>query len=280
MEQVIMRGKPVADALRAQFEAKIAAAAARGQQVTLATFRVEGDAASEVYQKRLAKTVASVGAHVQQVVLPETVSQTSAERTLQSLIVDHTVTAILPLQPFPRALDADKLLAMIPAAQDADCLTPAGAGEFYLGHSPWGPATARSCMAILDFYGVELPGKHAVVLGRSNVIGKPVAHLLQQANATVTLCHSRTRDLADICRRADVVVAAIGKAGFVTPDMLREGAVLVDVGINVLPDGGICGDATPAAYEKCSAYTPVPGGVGVVSNWMIVDYLTRNLPEA
>ena len=132
------------------------------------------------------------------------------------------------------------------------------------------------CMAMLKFYKIPLDGKHAVVLGRSNVVGKPVALLLLQENCTVTVCHSHTKNLPELVRQADIVVAAIGKAGFVTPDMVKPGAVIVDVGINVT-ETGIVGDVAPEATEKASAFTPVPGGVGVVSNVMMMDAVVRNL---
>lgn len=131
-------------------------------------------------------------------------------------------------------------------------------------------------MAMLKFYKIPLDGKHAVVLGRSNVVGKPVALLLLQENCTVTVCHSHTKNLPELVRQADIVVAAIGKAGFVTPDMVKPGAVIVDVGINVT-ETGIVGDVAPEATEKASAFTPVPGGVGVVSNVMMMDAVVRNL---
>jgi len=278
MEQFVMLGKPVAEKIRIRLKAKVAAAAARRQNVKLATLRVEGDSASEVYQNRLAKVAESIGVEVQTMVMPKGSGQGSVECAMEALSANGTINAILPLQPFPPGLDAKKILEKLSPEKDADCLTTVGAGKFYLGRSPWGSATPRACMEILRYYGIRLEGKRVVVIGRSNVVGKPVAHLLQQANATVTLCHSHTNGLPEICREADVIVAAIGKPGFVTADMVREGVVLVDVGINVT-ENGLRGDINATACAKASAYTPVPGGVGVVSNWMILEYLTRSLPE-
>ena len=148
-------------------------------------------------------------------------------------------------------------------------------GDMYLGYGKMSPCTPRACMATLEHYGIELEGKHAVVIGRSNVVGKPVANLLLNKNATVTICHSKTKNIAEITRQADVIVAAVGKPCFVTPDMIKEGAVVVDVGINAV-DGKLVGDVDPAVVGKASAYTPVPGGIGVVSNMMVMDLLTRN----
>ena len=145
-----------------------------------------------------------------------------------------------------------------------------------MGQGRWAACTPRAGMAILKFYNISLDGKHAVVLGRSNVVGKPVALLLLQENCTVTVCHSHTKNLPEILRQADIIVAAIGKAGFITPDMVKPGAVIVDVGINVT-ENGIVGDVARSATEKASAFTPVPGGVGVVSNVMMMDAVVRDL---
>lgn len=145
-----------------------------------------------------------------------------------------------------------------------------------MGQGRRAACTPRACLAILKFYGVPLAGRHAVVLGRSNVVGKPAALLLLQENCTVTICHSRTKNLPELLQQADIIVAAVGKAGFVTEEMVKPGAVIVDVGINVT-DHGITGDVAPEALEKASAYTPVPGGVGVVSNVMMMDALTAGL---
>ena len=166
--------------------------------------------------------------------------------------------------------------ALLAPAKDVDCLNPLNAGELYLGRSRWAPCTPRACMATLSHYGIELKGKHVVVLGRSNVVGKPVALLLLQEHATVTICHSRTQDLPGVLRQADIIVAAVGIPSFVKPDMVKEGVVIVDVGINAV-DGKLFGDVDAAVAEKASAFTPVPGGIGVVSNMMVMDMLSRDL---
>ena len=157
-----------------------------------------------------------------------------------------------------------------------DCLNPVNGGALLMGKGRWAACTPRACLAMLKFYKIPLDGKHAVVLGRSNVVGKPVALLLLQENCTVTVCHSHTKNLPAILRQADIIVAAIGTAGFVTPALGSNGAVIVEVGINVT-DTGIVGDVAPEATEKASAFTPVPGGVGVVSNVMMMDAVVRNL---
>ena len=276
METLLMSGKPVADAARERIAAKIAAAKANGKQVALAIVTVGDDPASHVYKSRLIKMTESLGAGVKTVELPATASQEEVETVIKELNADGAVTGILPMMPLPKHLNSDAVGALLAPSKDVDCLNPLNAGELYLGRSRWAPCTPRACMATLAHYGIELKGKHVVVLGRSNVVGKPVALLLLQENATVTICHSRTQDLPGILRQADIIVAAVGIPSFVKPDMVKEGVVIVDVGINAV-DGKLLGDVDAAVAAKASAFTPVPGGIGVVSNMMVMDMLSRDL---
>lgn len=276
METVLMKGKPVADVYRAAISEKIAAAKARGINATLAIVVVGNDPASHVYKGRLVKLIESLGGAAKLVELPEETTQEEAIAVVKKLNRNRYVNGILPMMPMPKHINGDAVGAAIAANKDVDCLNPTNAGELFLGRSKWAPCTPRSCMAILAHYNIELSGKHAVVIGRSNVVGKPVADLLLAQNATVTICHSRTKNIAEILQTADIVVAAVGKACFVKPEMVKEGVVIVDVGINAV-DGKLVGDVDPAVAEKASAFTPVPGGVGVVSNMMVMECLTRNL---
>lgn len=276
METVLMKGKPVADVYRAAISEKIAAAKARGINATLAIVVVGNDPASHVYKGRLVKLIESLGGAAKLVELPEETTQEEAIAVVKKLNRNRYVNGILPMMPMPKHINGDAVGATIAANKDVDCLNPTNAGELFLGRSKWAPCTPRSCMAILAHYNIELAGKHAVVIGRSNVVGKPVADLLLAQNATVTICHSRTKNIAEILQTADIVVAAVGKACFVKPEMVKEGVVIVDVGINAV-DGKLVGDVDPAVAEKASAFTPVPGGVGVVSNMMVMECLTRNL---
>ena len=276
METLLMSGKPVADAARERIAGKIAAAKANGKQVTLAIVTVGDDPASHVYKSRLIKMTESLGAGVRTVELPATASQEEVETVIKELNADEAVTGILPMMPLPKHLNSDAVGALLAPAKDVDCLNPLNAGELYLGRSRWAPCTPRACMATLSYYGIELKGKHVVVLGRSNVVGKPVALLLLQEHATVTICHSRTQDLPSVLRQADIIVAAVGIPSFVKPEMVKEGVVIVDVGINAV-DGKLFGDVDAAVAEKASAFTPVPGGIGVVSNMMVMDMLSRDL---
>lgn len=276
METLIMSGRPVADAYKEQIKEKVEAAQKSGKKVTLAILTVGQDPASFVYRKRLLKITESLGIGSRCVELPETATTEETVAAIRKLNEDPDVTGILPMMPMPKQVDGDAVGAALAPEKDMDCLNPANGGALLMGKGRWAACTPRACMAMLKYYKIPLDGKHAVVLGRSNVVGKPVALLLLQENCTVTVCHSHTKNLPELVRQADIVVAAIGKAGFVTPDMVKPGAVIVDVGINVT-ETGIVGDVAPEATEKASAFTPVPGGVGVVSNVMMMDAVVRNL---
>ena len=271
MTTLSMQGKPVAAVYREGLQKKLAAAKKQGQQITLAILTVGDDAASHIYRDRLAKATEAVGATVRQVNLPASATQDQMLEELRALNADPDITGILPMMPLPQQINERSVCAALAPEKDLDCLQPANCGLLYLGQSKWGPCTPRACLAILDYYQVDVAGKHVVVIGRSNVVGKPVALLLLQRNATVTICHSKTANLSAIIQSADVVIAAVGRAGFVKPEMLRDGVILVDVGINALPEGGIMGDIDPACYAKAAAYTPVPGGVGPMTIAMLLS---------
>lgn len=267
-----MKGKPVADVYRENIAASIAAAKESGNKPTLVILLVGDDPASCVYTERLAKLTESLGATAKVVRMPAETTEEEVITLIRKMNRNRYITGILPMMPMPKHINSDAVGAAVTKHKDVDCLNPTNAGELYLGRRSWAPCTARACMAALEHYKIDLKGKHAVVIGRSNVIGKPVALLLLQKHATVTICHSKTENLADITRKADIIIAAVGKAGFVTADMVKEGAVLVDVGINEV-DGKLVGDIAPEATAKASAFTPVPGGIGVISNMMVMECL-------
>lgn len=276
MTAIRMAGKPVADKFRAEIAAKVDAAKQQGRQVILAILTVGQDPASFVYRKRLLGMAEKIGAGTRCVELPEEASTEETLAAIRALNEDPAVTGILPMMPMPPQVDSEAVGAALVPAKDMDCLNPMNGGALLLGQGRRAACTPRACLAILEHYGIELDGKNVVVLGRSNVVGKPVALLLLQKNCTVTICHSHTKNLTDILQKADIVVAAIGKAGFVRPEMVRPGVVIVDVGINVT-DNGIVGDVALETEAQASAFTPVPGGVGTVSNIMMMDALTRDL---
>ena len=276
METLIMHGKAVAEVLEKEMTAKILNAKKNGKEVCLAVVTVGEDAPSHVYKNRLIKIAERMGANTKVVELPKETTQEEVEEVIEELNNDLAITGILPMMPMPKHIDGDAIGSKVKPNKDVDCLNPLNAGELYMGKSRWAPCTPRACMATLKHYGIELSGKHVVVVGRSNVVGKPVALLLLQENATVTICHSKTKNIAEVIRTADIVVAAVGRANFVTSDMVKEGAVIIDVGIN-FANGKLVGDVSADVSEKASAFTPVPGGIGVVSNVMVMDLIARTL---
>ena len=276
METILMRGKPASDVYREAITEKIAAAKQRGLLVTLAIVVVGDDPASHVYKGRLVKLIESLGGAAKVIELPGSSSEEDVIGVVKKLNRNRYVTGILPMMPMPKHINGDAVGAAVSPNKDVDCLNPQNNGDVFMGRSKWAACTPRACMAILKHYGIELDGKNVVVIGRSNVVGKPVAMLLLAKNATVTVCHSHTQNLPELLKQADIIVAAVGKACFVKPEMVKEGVVIVDVGINAVGDK-LMGDVDPAVAAKASAFTPVPGGVGVVSNMMVMECLTRNL---
>ena len=276
MDTMLMRGKPVSDVYREMITEKIVAAKQRGLLVTLAIVVVGDDPASHVYKNRLVKLIEGLGGAAKVIELPGTASEEEVIGVVKKLNRNRYVTGILPMMPMPKHINGDAVGAAVSPNKDVDCLNPQNSGDVFMGRSKWAACTPRACMATLEHYGIELEGKNVVVIGRSNVVGKPVAVLLLQKNATVTVCHSRTKNLPELLKTADVIVAAVGKPCFVKPEMVKEGVVIVDVGINAVGDKHV-GDVDPAVAAKASAFTPVPGGIGVVSNMMVMECLTRNL---
>lgn len=276
METIIMRGKPVADEYKLAVKEKILAARQRGLIVTIAIIVVGDDPASLVYKDRLVKLIEALGGAAKLIRLPQDSTEEYVIGVIKKLNRNRYVTGILPLMPMPAHINNDNVGAAVSPNKDVDCLNPQNMGNVFMGRSPWAACTPRACMATLAHYGIELEGKNVVVIGRSNVVGKPVAMLMLKKNATVTICHSRTRNLPELLQQADVIVAAVGKPCFVKPEMVKEGVVIVDVGINAV-DGKLVGDVDPAVADKAAAFTPVPGGVGVVSNMMVMECLTRNV---
>ena len=276
METILMRGKPASDVYREAITEKIAAAKQRGLLVTLAIVVVGDDPASHVYKGRLVKLIESLGGAAKVIELPGSSSEEDVIGVVKKLNRNRYVTGILPMMPMPKHINGDAVGAAVSPNKDVDCLNPQNSGDVFMGRSKWAACTPRACMAILEHYGIELDGKNVVVIGRSNVVGKPVAMLLLAKNATVTVCHSHTQNLPELLKQADIIVAAVGKACFVKPEMVKDGVVIVDVGINAVGDK-LMGDVDPAVAAKASAFTPVPGGIGVVSNMMVMECLTRNL---
>ena len=272
---LILDGKKAAEAQKDAIARKIAELQAQGVNCGLAIILAGDDAASAIYANRLVKLGEGLGIRTEVIRLNADVTEEELLNKVDQLNRDHSVQGILPMMPLPRHLNADRLAAAIAPEKDVDAINPVNAGLVASGRSRWAPCTPRAVMAILDFYGIELAGKQAVIIGRSNVVGKPLFHLLLGRDATVTVCHSKTAGLAETVRRADIVIAAVGKAGMVTAAMVKPGAVVIDVGINEV-EGKIVGDVD---YDQVSAVagaiTPVPGGVGAVSTVMVMEAVLR-----
>lgn len=265
-----MKGKPVADRIRAEVAEQV-----RGiGHIGLVTVLVGDDPASEVYIRLKHKAANEAGFDATDVRLPADTTEEELLTRIADLNVSDEADAILVQLPLPDHIDEERVIRTIAPAKDVDGLHPLNAGELYLGRPAIVSATPRGVMALFAEHGVPLEGARAVVIGRSTIVGKPMAHLLLQANATVTICHSRTRDLSQHTREADVLVVAVGSPALVTADMVKPGAVVVDVGMN-RTDAGLVGDVDPAAFEVASAMTPVPGGVGPMTIACLLENAVR-----
>ena len=269
-------GKAVAASIREELKARAERfEQAHGRKVGLAVVLVGCDPASEVYVRNKERACAQVGIFSETVRLPEEISEEALEEKISSLTEDSRFDGVLVQLPLPAHLDARSALACIPASKDVDGFSAENVGKLAKGEDCLVACTPRGVMELLSRYGVETRGRRAVVVGRSNTVGKTLALLLLHADATVTVCHSKTQNLKEICKEADILVAAVGKPAFITADMVKEGAVVIDVGIN-RTEGGLVGDVDCAAAEKASLITPVPGGVGP----MTVAMLLANTVEA
>ena len=268
----IIDGKKTAAEIRAQLRGKTAAFEEKyGQKVGLAVVLIGEDPASQVYVRNKIRGCEEAGIRSFAHYLPADVTQAEAEELVRALASDDAVHGILVQLPLPKHLNADKILACIPAEKDVDGFSAENIGSLARNEECTVACTPLGVMELLHRYGVEPRGKRAVVIGRSNIVGRPMALLLLNADATVTICHSRTVNLAEECARTDILIAAIGKPNFVTADMVKEGAVVVDVGINRV-DGKLVGDVDFAAVsQKASLITPVPGGVGPMTIAMLLQ---------
>ncbi|MBR2465728.1 MAG: bifunctional methylenetetrahydrofolate dehydrogenase/methenyltetrahydrofolate cyclohydrolase FolD [Clostridia bacterium] len=237
----------------------------------LAVILVGDDPASAVYVRNKHKGCLDIGMNSFQIEYPKETTEEELLSKIKELNEDENVHGILVQLPLPKHINEDNVINAISPLKDVDAFHPENVGKILIGKYDFLPCTPAGVMELLAFYNIDIEGKECVVLGRSNIVGKPMSLLLLQKNGTVTVCHSRTKNLADITRRADILVVAIGKADFVTADMVKEGAVVIDVGINRKPDGKLTGDVDfNSVKEKASFITPVPGGVGPMTITMLL----------
>lgn len=268
----IIDGKIISQKVKDELKIKVAEFYNKyGRQITLAVILVGENPASQVYVKNKIKATEYVGMKSLSFYLPENATEKEVSETVLSLTNDNTVDGILVQLPLPKHLDENKILSLIPANKDVDGFLAENIGNLMLGLPTTVACTPFGVLKMLKTEGIELNGKNAVVLGRSNIVGKPMAMLLLKENCTVTICHSKTQNLKDICKQADILVAAIGKPKFVTSDMVKDGAVVIDVGIN-RTENGLVGDVDfDNVKEIVSAISPVPGGVGPMTIAMLLE---------
>jgi methylenetetrahydrofolate dehydrogenase (NADP+)/methenyltetrahydrofolate cyclohydrolase len=269
----LLDGKLIAKEVRDGVARRNAAFVARqGRPVGLVVVRVGNDPASEVYVRGKRKAALEAGLLTEEHHLPETTSQEELLTHVAQLNARPEIDAVLVQLPLPKQINADVIISALDPVKDVDGFHPVNAGFLATGRKGTRPCTPVGCLYMLDRAGVELDGKHAVVVGRSNIVGKPVALMLLERGCTVTICHSRTRDLAAVVGTADVLVVAIGRAALVKGGWVKPGAAVIDVGMNRLPDGKLMGDVEfEAARERASFITPVPGGVGPMTIAMLLS---------
>ena len=269
---MLLKGAEVAKALTEGLHAKTEELKKNGTEPCLAILRVGAREDDLAYERGALKRCEKVGVAVRQVVLPEDVTQDALMENIHALGADEKVHGVLMFRPLPGHLDDEAARAALDPKKDMDGITDGSlAGVFTNTAVGYPPCTAQACLEILKFYNIPLSGKRAVVVGRSLVVGKPAAMMLDRENATVTLCNSRTQNLPDVCREADVVVVAMGRMGFIGAEHLRAGQVVVDVGIHVNEEGKLCGDVRFGEAEPVvEAITPVPGGVGPMTRAMLM----------
>jgi methylenetetrahydrofolate dehydrogenase (NADP+)/methenyltetrahydrofolate cyclohydrolase len=271
MTAKLIDGNALARQVRAEVAGRTEALKARGIQPHLAVILVGEDPASQVYVKHKVADSEQTGLKATLERYPATLAEADLLARIRALNADPSVHGILVQLPLPRHMDSHKVIETISPAKDVDGFHVASAGALMVGQPGFWPCTPYGCLKMLDSIGYDLKGKHAVVIGRSNIVGKPMALMLLGRDATVTLCHSRTRDLKAMTLQADVVVAAVGKRNVLTRDMVKPGAVVIDVGMNRNDEGKLCGDVDFDGVKEVAGWiTPVPGGVGPMTRAMLL----------
>jgi len=271
MTAQLIDGNALAKTIRAEVSGRTAALKARGVNPALSIILVGEDPASQVYTKHKVNDSAQTGLDATLETYPADMSEADLLARIRTLNEDPKVHGILVQLPLPKHMDSQKVIETISPAKDVDGFHVASAGALMTGAPGFWPCTPHGCMKMLESIGYDLRGKHAVVIGRSNIVGKPMAMMLLAKSATVTICHSATQDLGAITRQADVIVAAVGKLDLLTADMVKPGAVVIDVGMNRKPDGKLAGDVDFDGVKEVAGWiTPVPGGVGPMTRAMLL----------
>ena len=265
---VILDGKALAAKRKEEIACKVKNLS---RKPGLAVILVGENPASRIYVNNKRRDCAECGFYDEEYTLPEQTGERELLELIEVLNEREDIDGILVQLPLPKHMDERKVLLAIDPEKDVDGFHPMNMGKLVSGEEGFLPCTPTGVMELLEEYGIDPQGKHCVVLGRSNIVGKPMSLLMLRKHATVTICHSKTPDLGAVCRQADILISAVGREGLVTADMVKEGAVVVDVAINRNVEGKLCGDCEIAAYEKSSAFTPVPGGVGVMTRAVLME---------
>ncbi len=271
MSAKIIDGKKISEELRLEISETVKNREEGKRAPGLAVIIVGNNPASRIYVNNKKKACEICGFNSYEYALGEDAEEKELLELIEKLNLDENIDGILCQLPLPSHMDENKVIDAISPEKDVDGFSPVNTGNLLAGKPCFAPCTPAGVVEMLKYEGIEISGKHCVIVGRSNIVGKPAALLMLQENATVTVCHSRTKDLREQVKQADIVIAAIGKANFITADMIKEGAVVVDVGINRLENGKVTGDVDfEAVKEKASAITPVPGGVGPMTITMLM----------
>mgnify|MGYP002608367019 FL=1 len=273
----IIKGKPVADAITAELVKDVEVLKSKGIEPKLKIVRVGAREDDLAYERGALSRMEKCGIKAEVLELPVDICQADFVKELKAVNDDPSVHGILLFRPLPKQLDMEEIKFVVDPVKDIDCMNPLNAEKIFEGDKTgYPPCTSQACVEILDHYGIDMKGKRAAVIGRSMVVGKPLAMLLLDKNATVTICHSRTNDLPGVCRQAEVVIAAVGRAEMVTGDFISEGSVVIDVGINVNAEGKLCGDVKfDECVDKASMITPVPAGVGSVTTSVLAKHVVK-----
>lgn len=272
MAAQIIDGKKLAAETRAEIAAQVEVQKAAGVTPGLAVIIVGENPASQVYVRNKHKACGEVGMYSEVIELPGDTTEDMLLAKIAELNEDDKIDGILVQLPLPKHIDEEKIICAIRPDKDVDAFHPVNTGKIMIGNPDFLPCTPAGVMVMLKKTGIDITGKHCVVVGRSNIVGKPMAMLLLGANGTVTVCHSKTKDLAAVTREADILVVAIGRADFITGDMVKKGAVVIDVGMNRREDGKLTGDVDFASASEAASYiTPVPGGVGPMTITMLLQ---------
>lgn len=274
----IIDGKQISLDIKNELKEKVAKYKEQGIEITLAVVKVGNDPASAVYVRNKEKACEYVGINSKTLALPEETTEEELLNVVKELNEDKNVNGILVQLPLPKHIDESKVLLTIDSTKDVDGFHPVNVGKMVIGEDTFLPCTPAGIIEMIKRTDIDIEGKECVVIGRSNIVGKPMAMLMLKENATVTIAHSRTKDLKEVTKRADIIVAAIGKAKFVTADYVKEGAVVIDVGMNRDENGKLCGDVDFESVSKvASAITPVPGGVGPMTVTMLLVNCLRSV---